>query len=338
MTARRTELSVFVNGIDISTTAGGYIKSLLYTDNEEDKTDDLQLELDDKDEEWQEWLEGIQGADIRATIIQQETGGESGELDCGTFELDADGLAGPPAVVALKGTSLPHTSTIRTETRTKAWENILLSVIANEIAGSHGLECIFESSVDPFYTRREQIETSDIVFLQRLCNNAGISLKATDKKLVLFRQQDYEAKDTVMEIVKGSADVLRYGFSGETKDCNYAGCQVIYTDPQTGETIESTFTAPGATGNQILRINEKVSNAGEANDVAKARLRDKNKNAKKAKFTLVGSIRLVASVTVKVSGWGKYDGKYIVEQTKHNVAAGGGYTVKIKTRKVLEGY
>ena len=333
--ARRADLLVFVDGIDISTTAGGYIKSLSYTDNETDETDDLQIVMDDKDGEWLAWLEDTKGADIRATILQRDGG--VGVLDCGIFQLDKVGYKEPPAVVTMKGTSLPHTSSIRQETRTKAWENISLSAISNEIAGKRGLVCMFESSYDPFYTRREQIETSDIIFLQRLCKDAGISLKATDKILVLFQQKNYEAKGAVYTIRRGGKDIISAGFGTETKDTTYARCRVSYTDPQTGETIEATFAAPGATGNQTLVVNEKVSNTGEALEVAQARLREKNKDENKANFTLLGNVSLVAGVTVDVEGYGMFNGKYIIEKAAHSVS-GSGFTVKLTLRKCLEGY
>jgi len=336
MIARRTELSVSVNGVDIGSIAGGYIKSLTYTDNEEDKADDLQVTLDDKDREWLSWTKSAQGESISATIVHIDPDG-GGVLDCGSFELDAPGYSGPPASLTLKGTSLPHTSSVREEIRTKAWENINLSAIFSEIAGSHGLTPMFESAADPFYDRREQIQTSDIVFLQRLCNDAGISLKATNGMLVAFQQKDYEARGTVRRIVNGSTDVIKYGFKIKQHDCDYARCRVTYTDPQDGETISATFSAPGASGNQTLVINEKVSNAGEANAVAAARVRDKNKNKQKAEFTLMGDTVLVAGVTVDVVGYEAYDGKYIVEMAKHSVS-GSGYTVQIRARLVLEGY
>jgi hypothetical protein len=45
---------------------------------------------------------------------------------------------------------------------------------------------------------------------------------------------------------------------------------------------------------------------------------------------------MVAGVTVTLSGYGFFDGKYIVEQAVHTVS--GGYTVAITLHKVLEGY
>ena len=337
MNASRAKLIVFVDGIDISEDTNAYIQSLSYTDNEADKADDLQLSMDDKDGVWLSWLEGAKGAEIRAMILQRSSSGGDGILDCGTFQLDTVDYSEPPSSVKMKGTSLPHTSSVRVETRTKAWENISLSAIANEIADSHGLACMFESSFDPFYDRREQVQTSDIVFLQRLCKSAGISLKATDKIIVLFQQRDYEAKAPVIRIVRGQSNVLSAKFSTKTSDATYSSCRVMYTDPQTEETIEAAFAAPGAApGGQTLVVNEKVSNAGEAHSVARDRLRDKNKEEQKATFGLVGDVRLVAGVTVEVSGWGMFDGTYIIEKAGHSVS--GGYKTQITTRLILEGY
>ena len=46
---------------------------------------------------------------------------------------------------------------------------------------------------------------------------------------------------------------------------------------------------------------------------------------------------IVAGVTAKLTGWGAWDGKYIVEQAAHSVGSSG-YTTQVKLRKTLEGY
>ena len=47
--ARRTSITVRIDGADISEDANNYLLSMSYTDNEEDNADDLQLELDDRE-------------------------------------------------------------------------------------------------------------------------------------------------------------------------------------------------------------------------------------------------------------------------------------------------
>ena len=426
--ARRVEIRLEFEGVDISADINKYLLSMTYTDNEEDKTDDLQLTLDDREGVWLgDWLNtpaqpptppaandgwnvgdeviangrpqyssygngnpgkaltdhkgkitrlnlkqgipypihvdqrgwfaenqvqkvsekqetmtesgGAKGAMIHVLIVQKNwtSNGKDKVLDCGVFEVDSVDGSGPPAKVDIKGTSIPYTSTIRTQKKTKAWENIYLKAIAEEIAGKNGMKCMFESALNPYYNRREQVQQSDIVFLQTLCKNAGISLKVTAKTIVLFDAATYEKKEAVRTIKRGEADVKRYRFSTNLNDTAYSSCHVSYTDPQTGRTIDYTYTPRNADGSgQVLEVNEKVTSAEEARQLAMKRLRQKNKGEFKADFTLVGDLDLVAGVTVNVSGYGAFDGKYIIESATHSLT--GGYTVDIKLRRVLEEY
>lgn len=429
-TARRTEIQVTFEGVDITADVNKYLQSLTYTDNEEDDADDLQIALDDRDGLWLgEWLNtpaqpppaetaqsgdwaigdeviangqpqytsygegtpgklltdhtgkvtylnlksgvpypihvdqkgwfaenqvtktadkqdtmtesgGAKGAEITAVIIQKNwlSDGKDSVLDCGVFEVDSVDASGPPTKVTIKGTSIPHTSTIRTQDKTKAWESISLSGIAKEIAGKNGMKCMFESFFDPFYSRKEQVSESDIVFLQRLCKNAGISLKVTAKIIVLFDAAVYEQKDAVRTIKNGEAGLSKFSFSTSLHDSSYGSCHVTYTDPNTEQTYEATFTAPDDDGSgQVLEISdEKVSSNAEALTLAEKRLREKNSQEFTASFTVAGDTTLVAGVTVMVEGWGAFDGKYIVESATHTVK--GGYKTSLSLRRVLEGY
>ena len=56
--SRRTEVEIAVEGTDITGSIRQYLKSMTYTDNEEDEADDLQIVLQDRDGVWmEEWLE-----------------------------------------------------------------------------------------------------------------------------------------------------------------------------------------------------------------------------------------------------------------------------------------
>jgi phage protein D len=340
--ARRVVLRLDLDGVDISADINKYLLSFSYTDNEEDKADDISVTIDDRDSEWiGAWGDSLKGAELYAAVIQKNWESDGGDrvLDCGVFELDTIDLSGPPQTVSIKGTSLPYSGTARTQTTTRAWENIKLSAIANEIAGKHGLTCMFESSYDPLYKRREQVQLSDIVFLQGLCKDAGVSLKVTAKIIVLFDESKYEGKPAITDIKRGTSDVLSYRFSSASGDVKYTKCHVSYTDPQTGKTIEYTYTPRDSDKDgeeQILEINEKVRDREEARQLAMKRLRQKNKSEYEANFSLVGDVRLVAGVTVNVIGWGIFDGRYIIETATHDFT--GGYTVGLKLRRALEGY
>ena len=342
--ARRTVIAVKIGGVDISADMNRYLLQMTYTDHEEEKADDLQISLDDREGVWlTDWLDsedGTKGAEISAVIIQKnwESDGRDRVLDCGVFSIDGLDGSGPPSAASIKATALPFTSAIRTATHTRAWEKTTLKAIAGEIASKSGMTLMFESSYNPLYDRREQVEISDIVFLQGLCHNAGISLKVASGFIILFDAADYEQKPAVRTLRRGQSDITSYRFGTSTNDTNYARCHVSYTDPQTGQTIEYTYTPQGADPEgQTLKINERVKTRDEARQLAMKRLRKKNKGETQAEFTLVGDVRLVSGVNVEVAGYGMFDGKYIIATATHGVT-GSGYTLQIKLRRVLEGY
>lgn len=310
-------------------------------------------------------VDGICGPKTWATIAQKIGGGGSGgdgipkltiaasfarsnwtgngavkTLDCGLFELDSVSASGPPATIVLKAVALPFSSQIRQTKLSKAWENYYLSKIAGEMAAKNGMTCMYLSESDPFYSRVEQYRESDISLLSRLCHDAGISLKATSNSLVLFDQAKYEAEPAVKTISPRDGSYVKYKMQIGKADTQYASCRVSYVDPATGSCISGTAQVTDYNAdkkdNQELQVYAKVSSVAEAKRLAQKYLRLKNKFEQTATFTMPGDPALVAGVTILLSGWGVWDGKYIVKQAKHSIGSGG-FTTQIVLRKILLG-
>ena len=264
------------------------------------------------------------GFKISAVFVRENWtgGGRDKVLDCGQFELDSVDASGPPNTITIKATALPYSAQIRQTEKSKAWEAYTLSGIANEMAAANGMTCMFLANSDPSYGRVEQYKQSDIAFLSKLCHEAGISLKATNNLIVLFDQEDYEKKSPVLTIVRGSGSYTKHKLNAGTAGTQYASCRVSYTDPGTGKCIEATVKVEDyndkAKNNQQLEITAKVASVAEAKTKAEKYLRLHNKYAKTATFTLPGNPDIVAGVTAKLTGWGAWDGKYIVEQAAHS--------------------
>jgi hypothetical protein len=106
--ARRTEIAVKIDGVDVSADMNKYLISMSYTDNEEDKTDDLQISLDDREGIWlTDWLTADEkGATVSAVILQKnwESDGKDRVLECGEFSIDSLDGSGSPATTAIKAT------------------------------------------------------------------------------------------------------------------------------------------------------------------------------------------------------------------------------------------
>lgn len=276
---------------------------------------------------------------VSAALVQKNWNdtGKDLTLDMGTFEIDSIDMSGPPDKVAVKSTSIPYTSKLRMEKKNKAWEKISLKGIGQEIAGKNGLKLMYEASDNPTYKRKEQVQTSDIKFLQTLCHAAGMALKVTTLTIVIYDAAEYDKKPAVRTFKKGSGDIISYKMGTKLTDTAYTSCHVSYTDPDSKETIEYTYTPDSKTGTgQTLEVNEKVNSKAEAIRLAKKRLREKNTQEYTASLKVVGDVSLVAGITVKLKGFQQFDKKYKVTQAKHNLL--DGYTVDLSLKQVLEGY
>ena len=348
--ARRTRVEITFDGVNITESMMPYFLSVAYTDNQEDEADDLQIKFQDQPGIWlKSWLNQAidaaagRGMAIQAVIVRQNWngGGKDDFLDSGTFELDSVDCSGPPATITIKGTSLPFTSQVRQTSKTKGWEKYNLDGIANEIASTNGMVLMFLSTHNPFYDRIEQFQMSDIEFLEHLCHDAGCSLKATNKMLVIFDQADYESRPAVKKVKRGDGSYAKYKLLTSTADTQYTSCRVSYNDPATGSCIEATAYCEdydsAKEGNQQLEVMQKVSSIGEAQTLAEKNLRLHNKFARTVQFTFPGDTSLVAGLNIELEDWGGWDGKYIITQAKHTVGSAG-YTVTVSARRVLEGY
>ena len=283
---------------------------------------------------------GSKGLQISAVICRKNRNGDGKDdvLDCGTFELDSIDASGPPSVVSIKGTSLAYSSTIRQTQKSRSWESTTLKGIAEAIAQKNGMGLLFESAKDPKYSRVEQYRTSDIAFLQKLCHNAGCSLKATNNIIVIFDQEKFEQKSTARTISFGEkGGYTKYKLSTAESDF-YTSCRVYYTT-SSGAVISATEYSDDYDGDsnkgQCLEVRQKVSSIAEAQSLAHKLLRLHNKYEYTASFTFPGDPSLVAGITVELKDFGAWDGKYLIKQATHSISSSG-YTTQVTLRKALK--
>ncbi len=347
--ARRTVVEIAFDGVDITGSIQPYLESFVYTDNEADEADDIQIKLQDRDSLWLEsWLEqAIQAAaaarlKIDGVILQKNWKGDGQDLmlPCGECELDTVDYSAPPARITIKGTALPFSSGVRQTKKSRAWENSSLSAIARQIAGENRMGCLTEFAQDPFYRRTEQAEETDIRFLARLCRQAGLCLKATNRLLVLFDRAAYEKKAPVAAIQKGDGSYSICRLTVSSAESQYTSCRVRCTDPDTGQCIEGIARIPDykeeAKNNRQLEIWAKAESRGQAEELAEKQLRLHNSYFKTAQFTMPGNPLMAAGCMVRLKGWGAFDGSYRISQARHRVDSSG-YTTQVRLQKAWEG-
>lgn len=339
MKARTAYLQLTYDGVDISTDLRPYLLAWTHTDNLSGQADDLQISLEDKDQRWSgPWLPDT-GAVLIAKAVREnwEKEGKTDVLPLGKFEIDEIEVSDPPTTVTIKGISVPESSSLRGEEKNRAWEKTKLSVIAGDIAGKAKLKLYFEVDDNPEYDRIEQTSETDLSFLMRLCNDAGLCLKISGTQLIILDEEKYEARPPVVTITRGKSHIK--SFRGiKTTQGLYRACRVAYRSPKGRKNINYTFTPKNApkTGRTLL-VDQRVTSIKEAERLAKKKLREANKNAVNVSLIMVGDNVLLAGHTLMLAGYGKaFDGKYIITQISRSQQ--NGYEMSMELRKCLEGY
>ena len=197
------------------------------------------------------------------------------------------------------------------------------------------MEHFYDAPEDPVLERAEQSEETDLAFLQKLCKDAGLALKVTDKNIVVFDIAKYEAAEPVMTITNGKDNIISFDCWTTIHEI-YRACHVKYKHGKKDELIEYTFTDPKRTNGRTLEVNEKVASIEEAEKLAKKKLREKNLEEVAVSLSMIGNLALLASNTVTLVGFHVYDGKYLITRSSHEI--GSGYTTKIELRRVIDGY
>lgn len=330
---RRTEVVLNYKGVNISSELAPFLSSFSYSDNE-GKSDEIQIELQDRDKKWQDpWLPG-DGDEIKATIktINWNKEGEVLQLNCGTFFVDDVGFSGPPDKITIKAMSVPFVDGGKGSKHTRAWENASLSTIAGDVATSAGLSLLYDAP-NYAYDRVDQLRQTDLAFIKRMAKKEGLSTKVTDGKLIIYDELTYESKGTVRTIKRGEDDVITYDFSQSVAEKQYKKVEVSYFDDTKKKNVKYIYIVPKVENGPTLRVNKRAKNLGEAMRWAKAEARAKNKKSKSGNLTLMGTTKLVQGLTVQLEKFGAFDGKYFIESCSHGVT--GKYETAIEIREVL---
>jgi len=321
-------------GIENTQDVSKDLLSISYTDNEGGKADDVSLVLKNDHGLWSGPWKPTKGDSITATIITEDDSGVK-ELNCGTCQIDKLKLAGPPSTFEIGGVSVPSVTTIRRTKKSRAWENVRLSEICSDVAKTGDLELVFQpnpegvpfDNSDPLYDRRDQRDETDLAFLNRLCTDDGFSLKVTDRQLVVYDQEIMAFQAPVLTYTLGSDWVLSYSFEEELIE-TYKKAVVEYNDPSEGVLNKFEYEDPSIERGQTVKIVRRTESIEEAERIAKAELKKRNRKKITCSLSVIGRTDLVSGSTVYLASFGAYDGKYYVQKSEHSVQSG--YTVSLE--------
>jgi uncharacterized protein len=371
LTARHASGRLLVGGIDIlGALESNSVLSFSYTDNTSDKADDFAVEIADPNRTWMQSYLPKKGSEVQATIqvFDWSIPGDTRTFDCGTFFIDEIGYAGPPNVVVIKATSIPVATGIKSQKKYRFWEDVAVQDIAAQVAGEHGLALVWDVAklIVGKLERVDQVEMPDLEFLRDLAKDWSIKLKVFNRQLVMYSEEEYEAKPPVYTMRYGASNIIAYQFKSVLNDM-FAKGKVAFMSPKSGDNITGEFTPPepppteamqetnenvqeeddggGGNGGGGLReiasgvdySNENAAAKAAADQKAKSKLREQNKWEKEAEFVIVGDPGYLSGLCVQLAGFGIFDGQWFIDSSRHSISEEGYITV-LEMHMALKAY
>lgn len=324
--------TVHWQGKDVTTDISPYLIGLSYSDYLSGKSDEIELAFENRDRRWLSSWFPKKGdiLDVKIGIADPD----ERWLKCGRFQIDEIEFSGPPDVVSVRGLSVFLSRPVR-QPRNHSWENTSLSKILNDIARRNGLRPVIDMDSDIRFDRIDQKDQTDLDFLYDLCEKYGYAVKVDSERLIVARPENLEKRKAVRVISLSLEDfnVISFRFTTKTHEI-YRACEVVYFDPEKKEEIRHVEVAEGVSSGSIFKIEERFENRVQAIERARAELKARNKLECEGDIMLLGDPHLVSGARIEITGFGKLDGGYLIEEASHRLSKGEGYVTSIKVRRI----
>jgi phage protein D len=316
---------IIYNGKDITRDISDHITSITYTDKVEGESDEIEIELEDRDGMWQNDWFPAKGDTIEVQLINNGL-----ILSCGKFTLDEKKLSSGRSngdVFQMSGLAASITKKLRTK-RSTPHENKTLRQIAQAVADRHGLK-VQGTIPDIRFSRITQNRETDLSFLNRIAEEYGLLFSIRDSMLVFQDKVELENKKHILSLDK--TEVSDYEFTDKTEN-TYKDAKVSYHNPEKNEYI--SYDDDGDGGTDTLTVYTKVENQQHAERKAKAALHNKNTRTQTCSVSCPGNVLLLSGVNVELTGFGKFSCIGHVTESKHSISRSDGYTVSFEAKKV----
>jgi len=310
---------------DITADLQPYVLQITYTDVLSGESDDLQINLSDRDQRWKNaWFPG------KGDALQLSIGYAGTPLTpCGSFQIDEVELNGPPDTISIKAVAAGVNQALRTE-NSAAYEDMTVEQIAQAIAKKHGYKLtgkITEKKRTRRVKRVTQMKEKDLAFLKRLGESEGIIFSVKDGQLIWHDQDELDAANSITVIKR--AQMSHFTFRSKANQV-YRACEVSYHDPVSKKLITHQFKADNVTTGDVLKLNVRCESKEDAIIKAAAALRNQNGRQLEGQVKVFGNPRLVAGGNVEIAGLGVFDGGYQILKAVHSMERGLGYTTEVE--------
>jgi phage protein D len=298
--------------------------SLTFTDNLDEEADEIILDLKNDHGRWFDaWFPDLND-EMRGFLGYK--GGRT--LDMGTFYLDEPNAIGDRAgdVFRIRGQSKPVDKALKTP-KTKEHEKKSLAQIARETLSAHGMELV-GTPPDISFERVTQRREFDLEFLARMAQDYGAFFAVKGKRAVYVDRDELFRRPAVRTLTRGERAIVDYNLTHKS-DGAHSRARATYFDGNTRKQIDVEVEDRDIRTGDVMRLDDRVENKGQAEKLARSRLQKANMQAWGGTFQIYGDPSCQAGQTVQLAGYGRWDRKYIIMRARHRLARGG-YTTNME--------
>lgn len=315
--------------INITADISAMVLSIGYTDYLSGLSGEVEVVIGDHDQRWQaSWYPAL-GDELNLAIGYRD----EGLLPCGNFQIDQLELSGPPDTFTVRCLAAFITPAMRT-LNSVGYEDQTLLGIARVIVQKYGLAVISAPDViDVSFGRVTQKQETDLTFLKRLAVEHGYDFTVRGSSLVFYARAALETIAPAQVVTR--TDLESFEFRNRTHT-TYRAAQVAYQNPTSKSLIfqSAAAIAPIPTGD-VLKVASRCENGQQASLKAQAAIRAHNMFFTEASLIMPGSIAMASGSTIGLSGFGEFDGTYLILVARHRIDRAHGYTTGLEVSRVF---
>lgn len=337
---RHVEYGIEYEGKNITDNVQGDLLSFSYAEHAGgDQSDSLSLKFQNKSRKWMSGWMPAHGDRLVTSVTSFDWAkpGEKKTLSCGTMMVDDPEFSGPPDTFTLNALAIPAADGFSDTPDDRTWTSITMTQLGKMVASTYGLGFVYDAPKDFIIKNLKRSNQTDSDLLVSTAQKYNLVTKIFSSKIVLYDKARYEARRPITTIKAGSTSISEYNLSAPIVGTGYNAVSITYKPPDAKDNAPNiTYTFRIAAGGKILKLNESVDDNEQAEMVAKAKLREANEKQMTGTFKLALDLSLVAAGTINLQGYGKFDGKYFLDDVTHTCGDTAGST-DITIHKCLTG-
>lgn len=326
---RKPIIGVIFRGVDVTSDITVFLKSFFYRDKLDNDSPDIEIELDDREQIWQnEWFPVM--GDTISIFFKYE--GENEVLNADNFEIDLLEFSfdNEGDTLRINAQQTPFSKNLR-EKRSQEYENVDLIDIVKLIGERQGLT-VRGQVYDVRFDRITQNEESDLEFLTRISKDYGHLFKIEGENLIFYNWFDLNRQNP--EFILTRKEITQFDAKKKLTGI-YSSAKIVY-EGVNGETITGAIinANPPNNSKDVLVINEKVESDGQAIAKAQEKLREANADEWSGSLTVEGECRYIAGVNFSIKGFGEFDGVWQIQEVEHEFSPSDGWVSFLEVYKV----